>query len=447
MGPIQTIEDLIGLIWRRRWLIALITIIGTALGAVYAKSRPDLFETAAVIQVEQPMLAEGSASSPVNVLQVLQTIEQRLTTRDNLLALIDRHGLFADTPAMTVEDRVVAMRSAINFQSVSNATGGGLSAIIISAQTGTAEAAASVANDLAQSVLDMGADDKQANADARSVFFKEEEARIWTAISALEQEIAAYRETHRAALPGAREARQDELTQLATNIRALDQELAGLQGEEASIRALQTLRATDRRRLEDIAQAASVLQAQRAPLVARNAELDGSLGDVAEVDRVISAYDRQLGQLQDQYSVVSTRLAEAETAQRLATSQQTERFSLLERAIIPEYPLGSGGKKIAIAGAIVSAGLAMTLAFLLDLMRPAIRTSGQLERELNLRPIVAIPDIHPRTRAARGRKVIKSLIESETGRLSAKGVPRTLVILGSAVVVLGVTIASMISRP
>lgn len=443
MGPIQTLDDLIGMIWRRRWMIALIAIFGTALGAWYAKSRPDTFEAAAVIQVEQPMVTEGSATTAVNALQVLQTIEQKLTTRDNLLALIDRHGLFTDTPGLSVEDRVAAMRSAIRFQLVSNATGGGLSAIIISAQTGTAESAARVANDLVQSVLDMGAGDKQANADARSVFFTEEEARIWTAINALESEIANYREANRAALPGAREARQDELTQLSTDIRALDQELAGLQGEEASIRALQTLRATDRRRLEDIAQRLSVLQAQRAPLLARNAELDGSLGDVAEVDRVLSAYDRQLRQLQDQYSVVSTRLAEAETARRLATSQQTERFSLLERAIIPDYPLGSGGKKLAIAGAVVSGGLALTVAFLLDLMKPAIRTSGQLERELNLRPIVAIPDIHPRTRAARGRKAIKSLIESEAGRLPFAGAIGNAAILCAAALVLIVTVASL----
>lgn len=419
MGPIQSMEDLIGLLRRRIWLILLVTVVGTALGAWYAKSRPDLFESAAVIQVELPVVAEGGAPSATEgAMQTLQTIEQRLTTRDNLIALIKRHSLFADAPAMSVEDQVQAMRGAIRFEPVSNATGGGLSAIIIAAQAGTAETAAGLANDLAQSILNMGAEGKQAAADANTVFFKEEEARIWAAITTLEAEIATYREVNRDALPGAREARLDELTLLGTNIRDLDQELAGLQGEEATIRAKDTLRATDLRRLDDITQRIAVLGAQRAPLVARKTMLDGSLGDVAEVDRVLSTYERQLGQLQGQYSVVSTRLAEAETTQRLSSRQQTERFSLLERAITPDYPVGSGGKKIAIAGAAGSAGLALVLAFLLDLVRPAIRNSAQMERELNLRPIVAIPEVPAHARAPRRRKAITTLIESESGRLA-----------------------------
>ena len=444
MGPVQTLEDLIGLLLRRRWLIAIVTILGTALGAGYAKSRPDTFETAAVIQVVSPVVTEGGQPvAPVNALQVLQTIEQRLTTRDNLIALIDRHGLFADAPGMSLEDKVAVMRASIRFQSVSSATGGGLSAIIISAQAGTADNAARVANDLAQSVLDLGAEGKRATADASFTFFKEEEARLWQAIGALESEIATYREANRSALPGAREARQDELTQVDTALRALDQELAGLQGEEADIRAKTTLRATDRRRLEDIGQRLSVLAAQRAPLAARKADLDAGIGDVAEVDRVLSAYDRQLRQLQDQYAVVSARLAEAETGQRLAERQQTERFSLLERAITPDYPLGSGGKKIAVAGAIGSAGLALILAFLLDLLHPAIRSSSQMERELNLRPIVAIPTVPPKARKSTGRKAITSLIESEWGRLPAMGLQRNALILGGAALILMLAVASM----
>lgn len=53
MGPIQTLEDLLGLLRRRLWLIALVTLTGMLLAALYAKSRPDLYESAAVIQVRQ----------------------------------------------------------------------------------------------------------------------------------------------------------------------------------------------------------------------------------------------------------------------------------------------------------------------------------------------------------------------------------------------------------
>ncbi|MBN2629240.1 MAG: hypothetical protein JXR75_01720 [Rhodobacteraceae bacterium] len=398
MGPIQTLEDLIGLLRRRFWLMALITVIGGAIAAVYAKSRPDIYESAAVLQVEMPTVVDGSdAAAPVNVMQALQTIEQRLTTRDAIIAMIERHGLFADTPQMSLEDKIAAMRAAVRFESVTGRSGQ-LSALIIVAQASRADDAARIANDLAQSVLDMGAEDKRATTEASFAFFKEQEGRLLGQITRLETEIAAYRDANRSALPGVQEAQQDEIARLDVTLGGLDQEVAALQSESMQLRGLQPQRATDRRRLDDIRQRLDVLEAQRAPLVERKAALEANIGTVAEVDRALSAYERQLGLLQAQYAANSARMAEAETAQSLAARSQTERFSLLERAISPEYPKSARGRKLAIAGVIGSAALALLLAFVLDLLKPVLRTSGQMERELGLRPVVAIPVVPTRKR-------------------------------------------------
>jgi tyrosine-protein kinase Etk/Wzc len=441
MGPLQTIEDVLVLIRRRMTLIVVVTLLGTLFAVWYAKTRPAVYETAAVLQVELPMVTNGGQAPalPVNVLQLLTSIEQRLTTRDNLLAMIDRHGLFDDAPGMSPDDMVVAMRSSIRFQSVTGASGA-LSALIISARAGNAEDAARIANDLAQSVLDQGAEGKRATAEASFGFFKEQESRLWTQLTALEAEIAAYRDANRGSLPGVREARQDEVAQLDATLRTLDQELAALQSEDSQIRGRETLRATDRRRLEDITQRLAVLTAQRAPLAERKAALEATIGDTAEVERVLSAYDRQLRQLQDQYTVVSQRMAEAETAQSLATRQQTERFSILERAITPEYPIGSGRKKIAIAGLVGSAAIGFVIAFILDLVTPVVRTSSQMERELNLRPVVAIPDVAKKSRAATGRRMITSLVENEMGHLQGVASTRGGLVLAGAVLLLGIAL-------
>jgi tyrosine-protein kinase Etk/Wzc len=438
MGPIQSFDDLVSLLQRRFWVILLVGILGSVIGVISAINRPDVFESAAVIQVELPTVTEAgqAVATPVNALQLLQVIEQRLTTRDNILALIDRHGLFDDAPATSLEDRVAAMRGAIRFQSVSTATGGGLSAIIIVAQAGKADDAAAVANDLAQSVLDMGAADKRATADATFSFFKEEEARIWSELTSLEQQIAQYREANQDSLPAARENRRDEAIQLEAALREIDQELAGLQDEDSRIRSGGTLRATDRRRLDEIAQRKSVLTAQRAPLMTRKTELLANLGNAAEVDRALSTFDRQLRQLQEQYSVVATRMAEAETTQRLAERRQNERFALLERAITPEYPIGSGNRKRAIAAAIASFGAGFVLAFMLDVFKPIIRSSAQLERELNLRPIVAIPDLPTKARRPRKRDEVKSLIENGLSRLPNAELSNTALMIGGGAAIL-----------
>lgn len=422
MGPVQSLDDLFGLVRRRFLLIAVVSLIGILISIAMAQSKPKVYQTAAVIQVETPKVDDGAGNSPANVpaLQALQSIEQRLTTRDNLISLIERHGLFANLPAMSIEDKVGAMRGSIEFQSITSASGSGLSAIIIFARAETPELAARVANDLAQNVLDLGAEDRIASAKASHEFYQEEEARLWTEISKVETETKSYRQENFNSLPATLEARRDERLSVDSDLRDLEVELVGMQTELDELNAAQTQRATDRRRIEELTQQIAVLTAKRAPLIARNVELDLAVTNGAEVDRVLAAYDRQLRQLQDQYSVVSTKLAESDAALRLAERQQTERFALLERAIAPLYPTGSSAKKLFAAGAVASVLAGFALAFALDLAKPVIRTSSQLESQLNLRPIIAIPDLKLNPKRPTGKRLIASLVKREFPRMGSR---------------------------
>ena len=402
MGQIQSVEELIGLILRRRWLIIVITLLGMAASVIYAKSRPDVFETAAAIQIQSPAVTaatEDAAPVASGAAQVLQTIEQRLTTRENLIAMIERHGLFADLPALPLDAKILMLRQAVTFQAVDSAAGQifgqtrSISAILIYAKLGNPELAARVANDFAQGILDQSAAGQRELATQNVQFFKEEEARIWKDITALEAEIAAYKSANADAMPTLRDARRDELAGFDNDLRQVDQDRVALAGQRAVIEQKQILRETDRRQLDEIAAKTDVLQAQIAAITARRDAIQTALAATPEVERVLNGYDRRLTQLQDQYDVVTTRMAESQTTQRLAERQQAERFTLLERAITPEYPLGNGGKKIAMAGSVISLVAALMLAFMIDLARPVVRTAAQMQRQLDLEPVVCIPEM------------------------------------------------------
>ena len=191
MGQIQSIEELVSLLLRRRWLIILITLAGLLAAVIFAKSRPDIYETAAVIQIEGAQVAEPTAAGAQaqpdggGAAQILQTIEQRLTTRDALGAMIERHNLFTDQPQLTNDEKLVALRSAVTFQAVDSAggpafgQGRSISAIIISVRYGDPNTAAELANDFAQGILDQSAAGQRDRADKNVAFFKEEEARIY----------------------------------------------------------------------------------------------------------------------------------------------------------------------------------------------------------------------------------------------------------------------------
>jgi uncharacterized protein involved in exopolysaccharide biosynthesis len=402
MGHIQSLDDLIGFLLRRRSLIIAITLLGIALSVFVAKSRPKVYEAYAVIQVQPPRVTDIPAApgaDSVGTAEILQSIEQQLTTRENLIAMIERHGLYADLGGLTIDQKVALLRSAISFSQVDSAAAQSYgasarpSAVIIGARLGDAEQAARVANDLAQGILDAGSAGQSDRAAITYAFFKDDEARVRGAIAALEDQIAAYKNANANALPAMESARREELVSLAAELRGLDQTIVALDSERAQIEAQGNLRATDRRRLEDLIASAAQFAAQRAALADRMAVIEAAMARTPEVERTLRGFERDLQQLQVQYDVVSRRLAEAETDVRLAEQQQDERFALLERAITPEFPTGGSARRLAAVGAVGSLLAALALAFLLDLLRPVVRTEAQMIRELDLRPVVSIPEL------------------------------------------------------
>ena len=397
MGQIQSLDELLSLLLRRRWLIIAVTVIGMILSVVAAKSRVDVYESTAVIQVEVPVVAEG-AGGPGSV-QFLQAIQQRLTTREAWLAMIDRHGLFADAPGLSPDQRVAALRLSIRFEPVASTTAptfgnaSPISALLIVAHADSGDHAARIANDLAQSILDQTNADQLDSTRETTGFFRDEEARVWQQLDALEAEIAAYKNANVAALPELGTARNAEVAAIGTDLREVEQKLLALEEQRKELDTGGQLRATAQRQLDEVFSQIAVATAQRDTLVAQRNAITASLSASPEVERVLSGYDRKLTQLQSEYDVVTSRMAEAETAQRLAESQQSGRFALLERALTPDYPTGTGGRKIAVAGTLASLAAGLALALVLDLLFPVIRTAAQMERQLSLRPVVVIPVI------------------------------------------------------
>lgn len=442
MGQIQTLDDLIGLLIRRRWLIVAVTVLGAMISVYVGANRPKTYESTAVIQVELPVVAGAAQTGAVGSAGLLQAIEQRLTSRENLLAVVERQGLFAGVPGLADDQKIGILRASIRLQSVASVAGGygpaSVSAILVTARLGDPEQTARVANDFAQSILDLSSEGQSSRAAETFTFYQEEASRIGQEIVALEAEIADYKNTHRTALPG----QGGELSNVDAELRALDQQQVALLGERATFERKSVLRATDRNRMQDLSAQIDVIAAQKTALLTRRAEMEAAQAAVPEVERTLNGYDRRLQQLQDQADVVNVRLAEAQTSQRLAERQQSERFTLLERAITPLYPTGSGGKKLAIMGAVASLGAALALAFVLDLMFPVIRTRAQLERQLDLRAVVAIPEVPlPKRRPAPGAQAARALGRRFDLRNPLAAAPRYAIVVGGAALVLMMAVA------
>ncbi|MBL4915905.1 GumC family protein [Szabonella alba] len=409
MGPIQSLDELIGLLIRRRLLIGAVAVFGTVLTLLHVMSRPDVFESAAVIQVQSPIVTDpiSGAQVPSQSAQRLQAIEQRLTTRDNLLAVIDRHGLYQDL-ALSEDEMIHLLRMSLRFERVASAASPQfgappqVAAMIVFAQADTRDRAARIANDFAQSILDAGAEGQTGRARESVQFFSRQLEELRAEIVRTETELAGFKTENAMALPAQRALREQELVGLESDLRAVEQDLSAARSERDTVLARNSQRATDRRQMDVLEEQIARLTAQSAVLQEGRAEIRGLLVQAPEVDRRLLTFERNLSQLQEQFDLTTRRLAEARTAMDVEQHQQGETFALLERAMEPDYPVSGGRRKLALAGGLGSLMLGFGLAFLLDLRRPVLRTRAQVARELDLQPIVAIPPIRGIGRGRRG---------------------------------------------
>lgn len=211
----------------------------------------------------------------------------------------------------------------------------------------------------------------------------------------LVQKRAVFAESHR------------EIRALKAQIAALEASLPVIvtdDGEGASLRE-----AAMSRQIQKLEDQITQLEGQRKKNVAEQARLEASIKRTPNIEMQLNVLERRHSELQDQYKTIVAKRAEAETGERLEANQQAERFELIEQAVTPDYPIAPSRKKILVMGSGAALGLALGLVFLLEMMNPVLRSSHQMERQLELRPVVVIPYVL--TRAERRWRTIRVMLK------------------------------------
>ncbi|MFN3937274.1 MAG: DUF874 domain-containing protein [Gemmobacter sp.] len=409
MGPVQSLDELISMIRRRWFLLGLVTIAGTLATLWHVLGMARSYETAAVIQIEQPLVAGGGAPQlPGTSARRLQQIEQRLFVRENMLAMIDRHDLFRDLTALTETEKVVLLRQSLRLEGVTSGSvpfgaDQPVSALVIWATLDDPHKAAAVANDLAAAVLETSAATQAAQVRDTLAFYAEEEARIGAAMAAVEDELTAFKNANLDVLPAGLALRREELSRIETALREIETTRLPLVRELSVLEANTAPRSVELRQMATLRGQIESMNAQEARLRARLDEIEALIARAPAAETVLQGHERRLAQLQEQYLAVLQRRAEAETAQRLEANRQTERLTLLEPALPPDHPTRSGRRRVMAFGVFGSMIAALAVAFTLELRNPVIRSSRRLQRTVGLRPAIAIPLMDEATGPMRGR--------------------------------------------
>lgn len=144
----------------------------------------------------------------------------------------------------------------------------------------------------------------------------------------------------------------------------------------------------------------------------REAALEASIERTPEVTFRLNVLSRRVEDLVRQLDEAQRKRAVAETGEKLEVNRQAERFEVIERAAVPEEPSSPNRPQIAVAGSVLSLGFGLGLALLLELLHRAIWTASELERRLDMRPLITVPYIETGSerRSRRFRNLARLLV-------------------------------------
>lgn len=365
MGQIRTMQDLRGFAARRFKAIVLLTLIGMALAQTYARAMPRHFTASAVLQIADA--------------QELPALERYLTRRDALIAMIERHGLFAGAAPASDAARAAALRRAIVFQPLAADGQAGLSGLVISARWSEGEKAARIANDLAQALVDRSAQLQREGAQADLARTRAEADEGLAEIAGIVAERALFQTANADLLPVVTAARRAEVMALETDLRLAKAALAAPKGEAGDNRA--------------------ALRTRVSGMEARRQELLDAIAMAVPVEQALAEIDRRLTRAEGRHDLALDRMRTAGEA----AGSGSAGLALIERALAPVTALGASPRQVVIIGSLASLLAAAVLLLVVEHLTPIVRSGAQLERQLSIRPIVAIPDLRrPAPRRAMG---------------------------------------------
>ncbi|GAA6190148.1 DUF874 domain-containing protein [Phaeobacter sp. NW0010-22] len=411
MGSIFSLDDFLDMTRRRALLIFVVIVLGTLVSLGLALSQTHEYESAEVLQIVQPKIADDFAKSTVDGSSArrLQMIQQRLMARDMVLEIADRLGVFADQPDKRDSEKVAIIRQAVNIEGVAAARDGytddgTISVLTITARMPTPELAQRLAHEFGTRTIELSKQSRREKANETLAFFQAQEQTLAAEISALEDEITKYRNDNNLSLPGSVAFRREEIATINSGLLEIARERIeverGMELVEKNER-----RATADRLRGDFQEKLATLDAQSELLLAKKRELEQLIESSPGIERRLASYDRRLTQLRDEMERIAGRRTDAELGLRLEDDRQAERLTVIEEAAQPDFPVTESRKKKAVVGAGLSVFVAFALAIFLDIRNPVLRSSAQVERELGFKPVVTVPylDTSARKKSVWGR--------------------------------------------
>jgi succinoglycan biosynthesis transport protein ExoP len=440
----------LSLILRRLPVIAAIIFTATTAGILYAVSLPPVFRAEARLLIENAQIPDELAASTVRSTadEILLAIQQRIMTRDNLLAIAERHDLFKDAPTLTSEQKLVDIGNRVSIYMPSNQ--GNTGVVTVSFGASEPQQSSDITNEIADQILQWSTELRTAASANTLDFFEQEVQRLTQELGEQNAKILEFEQANRDALPESLEFRRTRQAAQQERLLQLDRDLASIRDRRQRLTELfdrtgrlvntDEARTPEEQRLDDLrkelASARVVLSptnprikalenevsaleeavseqldatggGRLTPFEVQMLDIDGQIEYLAEqkalVEKDLKALDEsiqatpgnsiRLGELRSNYETLRVQyeeavgsLSEARMGNRIEATDRGQRITMIERAVPPAVRSEPNRKQISVAAFGAGIILSGALLFLLEILNQTIRRPSELAKVIGAPP-------------------------------------------------------------
>ena len=377
---------------RRRWPCFVIPFMAIALaGATIVYLWPPTYLSQGKILVQSQQIASELVRPTVtNAAQErVQVIEQRTTTRDNLLAIMDKFQLFPEerkwmsatqvVDLMKKSTKIALVLQPLSFAKLYSPNPNPTIVFTVGFEHSDPQIATQVANELVSGILSEDLRDRTSRASDTTKFLAREVQKLQAESAAIDAKIE-----------------QAKVVQARPPANSPDQpavQLAQLKAELAQKSALYSDRHPAMQALKR--QVAAMEQA---------AALHVSQAGAEGVPMGLDVLEAQQAAVEKSLEAASAKLAAARQGEALEREQQSEKLEVIERPTFPQEPIRPDRRKIAVLSFLLALIAGGSLAFLIEVTDVSIRRSSEVLGLIDSVLVVSIPYITTNAEL-RGRKV------------------------------------------
>jgi polysaccharide chain length determinant protein (PEP-CTERM system associated) len=223
-GKKYTPEDVLKILWHRKWLLIVPFVVATMCTYAVARRLPEVYRSETLIQVTPQRIPESYVRSTVTsrIEDRLGSIQQIITSRSRLERIIQDFNLYPEErKVMVMEDVVERMRSDITGPRIERGD-----AFRVGYTTGDPRLAQKVAEKLGSLFIDENLRDREALAEQTSQFLEGQLEEQRRRLLDHEKRLEEYRRAHSGELPSQLQANLQAMQSLQLQLQTLGEAMS-----------------------------------------------------------------------------------------------------------------------------------------------------------------------------------------------------------------------------